>query len=57
MAALLQADTDSNRPILPGYELKAGHSAGRSVTKTIDDLTDQLSFLQWQLVLHARERD
>jgi prolyl oligopeptidase len=55
MAALLQADTPSNRPILLGYELKAGHSAGRSVPKTIDQLTDQLSLLQWQLVLHARE--
>jgi hypothetical protein len=34
--------------------LKAGRSAVRSVTKTIDDLTDQLSFLQWQLEVLPR---
>lgn len=49
MAALLQADTASDRPILLRYELKAGHSAGRSVTNAIGDQTDQLSFLLWQL--------
>ncbi|HZQ26000.1 MAG TPA: prolyl oligopeptidase family serine peptidase [Terriglobales bacterium] len=49
MAALMQADTGSDRPILLRYELKAGHSAGRSVTAQIGDLTDQLSFLFWQL--------
>jgi prolyl oligopeptidase len=49
MAALMQASTGSDRPILLRYELKAGHSAGRSVTAQIGDLTDQLSFLFWQL--------
>jgi prolyl oligopeptidase len=49
MAALLQADTGSDRPILLRYELKAGHSGGRSLTQDIGDSEDQLSFLFWQL--------
>jgi prolyl oligopeptidase len=49
MAALLQADTASDRPILLRYELKAGHSGGRSLTQDIGDSVDQLSFLFWQL--------
>lgn len=49
MTALLQTDTTSDRPILLRYELKAGHSAGRSVTQSIGDLTDELGFLIWQL--------
>ena len=49
MAALLQADTASGRPVLLRYELTAGHSAGRSVTQEIGDSTDELSFLFWQL--------
>jgi prolyl oligopeptidase len=49
MAALLQADTASDRPILLRYELKAGHSGGRSLTQDIGDSVDELSFLFWQL--------
>ncbi|HVP49953.1 MAG TPA: prolyl oligopeptidase family serine peptidase [Candidatus Bathyarchaeia archaeon] len=49
MAALLQADTASDRPILLRYELKAGHAGGRSVSQNIGDQTDQLGFLLWQL--------
>jgi prolyl oligopeptidase len=49
MAALLQADTGSDRPILLRYELKAGHSGGRSTTQDIGDSVDELSFLFWQL--------
>jgi prolyl oligopeptidase len=49
MAALLQADTGSDRPILLRYELKAGHSGGRSTTQDIGDAVDELSFLFWQL--------
>jgi prolyl oligopeptidase len=49
MAALLQADTASDRPVLLRYELKAGHSGGRSLTQDIGDSVDQLSFLFWQL--------
>lgn len=49
MTALLQAATGSNRPILLHYETTAGHSSGRPVTDVIDDLTDQMIFLFWQL--------
>lgn len=49
MAALLQAQTGSDRPILLRYELKAGHSGGRSLTQDIGDSVDELSFLFWQL--------
>ena len=49
MAALLQAETGSDRPILMRYELQAGHSRGRSTTQDIGDSVDELSFLFWQL--------
>jgi prolyl oligopeptidase len=49
MAALLQAAAGSDRPILLHYDTKAGHSRGQPVGKQIDDLTDELSFLLWQL--------
>jgi prolyl oligopeptidase len=49
MAALLQAGTGSDRPILLHYDTKAGHSRGQPVGKQIDDLTDELSFLLWRL--------
>jgi len=49
MTALLQADTGSDRPIMLRYELTAGHSAGRSVSQSIGDDVDELSFLFWQL--------
>lgn len=49
MAAMLQAGTASDRPILLRYELKAGHSGGRSTTQDIGDSVDELSFLFWQL--------
>ncbi|MGA9642221.1 MAG: prolyl oligopeptidase family serine peptidase [Terriglobales bacterium] len=49
MAALLQADTGSDRPILLRYELAAGHSRGRSLTQEIGDAVDELSFLFWQV--------
>jgi prolyl oligopeptidase len=45
MTALMQADTGSNRPILLHYELKAGHSAGVSVTQLVSDTADELAFL------------
>lgn len=45
MTALTQADTASNRPILLRYELKAGHSAGVSITQFVSDTADELAFL------------
>ena len=49
MTALLQASTGSDRPILLRYDTKAGHSRGLPIGKQIDDLTDDLAFLYWQL--------
>ena len=45
MAALMQADTGSDRPILLHYELKAGHSSGVSITQLVNDTADELGFL------------
>jgi len=45
MTALMQADTGSDRPVLLHYELKAGHSAGVSVTQWVNDTADELAFL------------
>ena len=49
MSAILQANTGSDRPILLLYDTKSGHSGGRPVNKIIDEDTDILSFLFWQL--------
>jgi prolyl oligopeptidase len=49
MAALMQASTGSDKPVLLHYNTKAGHSAGLPVSQQIDDQTDELSFLFWQL--------
>jgi len=48
-AARLQASTASERPILLLYDTKSGHSGGRPVNKLIDEGTDGLSFMFWQL--------
>jgi prolyl oligopeptidase len=45
MTALMQAETGSNRPIILHYELKAGHSAGVSITQLVSDTSDELAFL------------
>jgi prolyl oligopeptidase len=49
MAARLQAATASERPILLLYDTKSGHSGGRPVNKEIEENTDTLSFLFWQV--------
>jgi len=49
MAALLQAKTGGDAPILLLYDTKAGHSGGRPASKVIEDETDELGFLFWQL--------
>lgn len=49
MTALLQSATASDRPILLHYDTKGGHSAGKPISKTIEDTTDEISFLLWQL--------
>ena len=53
MTALLQAQAangqSAERPILLRLDVKAGHGAGKPVSKQIDELTDMFAFLFWQL--------
>lgn len=50
MAALLQSATASDRPVLLRYDTKAGHARGSTpVSKQVAEMTDELSFLFWQL--------
>jgi prolyl oligopeptidase len=50
MTALMQwAQGNPEHPVLLHYDTKAGHSEGRAVAKIIEDDTDELSFLWWQL--------
>ena len=53
MTALMQAEAKNGwsktRPILLRIESKAGHGAGKPVTKQIEEFTDLYSFLFWQL--------
>jgi prolyl oligopeptidase len=53
MTAEMQAEAKNgqskSRPILLRIESKAGHGAGKPVTKQIDEFTDVYSFLFWQL--------
>jgi len=48
MAARMQALGGPN-PVLLHYDLASGHAGGKSVEETIDDATDQLQFVRWQL--------
>lgn len=45
MAALMQASSGSDRPILLHYGLKGGHSAGVSSDQLVEDYADSLAFL------------
>ena len=48
MAAELQA-AGSSRPVLLLYDTKSGHSGGRPLVKQIEETSDLLCFLFWQL--------
>ena len=49
MTALLQAKKGSESPVLLLYDTEMGHSGGRPVSKSIQELTDENSFLFRQL--------
>jgi prolyl oligopeptidase len=51
MAARLQTDAANgpDKPILLLYDTKSGHSGGRPVGQQIEEQTNMLSFLFWQL--------
>jgi prolyl oligopeptidase len=44
MAALLQASTGSDNPILLRYDTSGGHTGSGSVDKTIEEILDEISF-------------
>ncbi len=49
MAARLQAANTGPNPILLRIEPKAGHGAGKPISKQVEEYTDIYSFLFWQL--------
>jgi prolyl oligopeptidase len=51
MTALLQAASASGKPVLLHYDTHAGHSGGVPVGKQVDDLSDEMNFLYWQLAI------
>ena len=51
-AATMQADQGGDAPVLIRIETKAGHGAGKPVSKMIDEVTDQWSFLVRNLNMH-----
>lgn len=53
-AATLQAAQAAPRPILIRIETRAGHGAGKPVTKTIDEWADRLAFLTKELGIEPR---
>jgi prolyl oligopeptidase len=59
MAALMQAEARNGRsrerPILLRIETKAGHGAGKPVSKMIEEFSDIYSFLFWQLGIRPKE--
>jgi prolyl oligopeptidase len=45
MAARLQAATSGDRPVLLRLESRAGHGAGKPLSKVVDELTDSWTFV------------
>lgn len=54
MAARLQAATASSHPILLRLEQRAGHGAGKPMSKVLDELVDSWSFLAAELGIEWR---
>jgi prolyl oligopeptidase len=51
-AATMQADQAGPAPVLIRIETKAGHGAGKSITKLIDEFSDTWSFLAYNLKMN-----
>jgi prolyl oligopeptidase len=49
MAARLQAATTSDHPVLLRLESRAGHGAGKPVSKVLEELVDTWSFVMAEL--------
>ena len=57
MTARMQAATaGSDHPILLHYDTAAGHSGGTPAGKQIENTTDELSYLLWQLGVSVNEK-
>lgn len=54
MAALIQASTSSDSPILLRIEGKAGHGQGKPVAKRVEELVEEWSFVFKALGLHLQ---
>ncbi len=48
-AATMQADQAGTAPVLIRIETKAGHGAGKPISKTIEEMTDEWSFVAYNL--------
>lgn len=49
MTALLQESASAERPVMLYYDTQLGHAGGQPASKQIEDTTQWLSFLFWQL--------
>ncbi|HEU4416963.1 MAG TPA: prolyl oligopeptidase family serine peptidase [Candidatus Angelobacter sp.] len=57
MTARMQAaNAASDHPILLHYDTTAGHSGGTPASKQIENTTDELSYLLWQLGVTVNEK-
>lgn len=54
MAALVQASTGSDNPVLLWVETKAGHGQGKPLTKIIDSQVDVWTYFMWQLGMNPQ---
>jgi len=54
MTARLQAATASDRPVLLRLEARAGHGAGKPISKILDELTDTWTFIANEVGLRWR---
>ena len=53
-AATMQADQAGSAPILIRIETKAGHGAGKPISKIIDETADEWSFVAYNLKMDVK---
>jgi len=52
-AATMQADQAGRAPVLIRIETKAGHGAGKPISKTIEEMADEWSFVAYNLGMNV----
>lgn len=52
-AATMQADQAGSAPVLIRVETKAGHGAGKPISKTIEEMADEWSFVAYNLGMNV----